>query len=244
MRQGRAYQELRDQLQLGRRQELVLAYDAAQAERRRLQERHQQLGDQDAAESRAIEERETRLQEAATKLKTLQDNVKALGEDQLLGVQAELAGLDPQSRELERQAAQHQQEGERLQALRHDLQGRRGRFNPNRTFRLSTDPAALNQLRRCRSAEGAAGFRAVAWEKWPVARAPGWRSSGNAAAAGSSCRPLAPLQAERQQLMERLRQSENANMIWSWNGTRTAERTAGVQTLQEQLDQEWQSVLK
>ena len=88
---ARAYQELREQLQLGRRQELVLAYEAAQAERRRLQQRHQDLGDQDTRDSQALEEQETTLQEAATKLKTLQDNVKALGEDQLLGVQAELA---------------------------------------------------------------------------------------------------------------------------------------------------------
>jgi len=243
---ARAYQELRDQLQLGRRQELVLAYEAAQAERRRLQEQHQQLGDQDAAESRAIEERETRLQEAATELKTLQDNVKALGEDQLLGVQAELAGLDPQSRELERQAGQHQQEGERLQALRHDLQGRRGQIqSESESLRLSADPAALDRAdEECRSAEGAVELSRRRLGE-VAGRSSTWmeeqrqRSSRRQQLQAS----LAPLQAERQQLMERLRQSEERKHDLELERDQDGGENSRVQTLQEQLDQEWQSLL-
>jgi len=80
---ARAYQELKEQVQLGRRQELVLAFEAAQAERQRLQQRQQQLGEQDERDARTIEQRDLTLQESAQRLQTLQDSVKALGEDQI-----------------------------------------------------------------------------------------------------------------------------------------------------------------
>ena len=243
---ARAYQELREQLQLGRRQELVLAYDAAQAECHRLQQRHQQLGDQDARDSRSIEERETTLQEAAANLKTLQDNVKALGEDKLLGVQAELAGLDPQSRELERQAAQHQQEGERLQALRHDLQGRRGQIqSESESLRLSADPAALERADEdCRRAEGA-----VELSRRRLGEVAGRSSTWIEEQRERSHRrqqlqaSLAPLQEERQQLMERLRQSDERRHDLELERDQDGGEDRKVQTLQEQLEQEWQTLL-
>ena len=243
---ARAYQELREQLQLGRRQELVLAYEAAQAERRRLQQRHQDLGDQDARDSRALEERETTLQEAASKLKTLQDNVKALGEDQLLGVQAELAGLDPQSRELERQAAQHQQEGERLQAVRHDLQGRRGQIqSESESLRLSADPDALARAEQdCRNAE-AAVERSRRQLGEVAGRSGTWieeqrqRSSRRQQLQAS----LAPLQEERQQLKERLRQAEERRLDLEQERDQDGAEDHKVQTLLEQLEQEWQTLL-
>ena len=154
---ARAYQELREQVHLGRRQELVLAFEAAQAERRRLEQRQLQLHDQEARDVQSIEERDLTLQAAAGRLQTLQESVKALGEDQLLSVQAELAGLDPQNRELERQAGQHQQEGERLQGLRHQLQARRGQLQiESETLKVSSTPGLLEQAEQtCRSAEAA-----------------------------------------------------------------------------------------
>jgi chromosome segregation protein len=122
---ARAYQDLRDQVQRGRQQELVLAFEAAEAELKQLKTRQQQLSEQEIRDSATITEKEATLSAEAARLQTLQESVKALGEDQLLSVQAELAGLDPQSRALERQATQHQQEGERLQGLRHNLSSRR-----------------------------------------------------------------------------------------------------------------------
>ena len=243
---ARAYQELREQLQLGRRQELVLAYEAAQAERRRLQQRHQDLGDQDTRDSQALEEQETTLQEAAAKLKTLQDNVKALGEDQLLGVQAELAGLDPQNRELERQAAQHQQEGERLQAVRHDLQARRGQIqSESESLRLSADPSGLAQAEQdCRDAE-AAVERSRRQLGEVAGRSGTWieeqrqRSSRRQRLQAS----LAPLQEERQQLKERLRQAEERRLDLEQERDQDGAEDHKVQTLLAQLEQEWQALL-
>ena len=243
---ARAYQELREQLQLGRRQELVLAYEAAQAERRRLQQRHQDLGDQDTRDSQALEEQETTLQEAATKLKTLQDNVKALGEDQLLGVQAELAGLDPQNRELERQAAQHQQEGERLQTVRHDLQARRGQIqSESESLRLSADPSGLAQAEQdCRDAE-AAVERSRRQLGEVAGRSGTWieeqrqRSSRRQQLQAS----LAPLQEERQQLKERLRQAEERRLDLEQERDQDGAEDHKVQTLLAQLEQEWQALL-
>ena len=243
---ARAYQELREQLQLGRRQELVLAYEAAQAERRRLQQRHQDLGDQDTRDSQALEEQETTLQEAATKLKTLQDNVKALGEDQLLGVQAELAGLDPQNRELERQAAQHQQEGERLQTVRHDLQARRGQIqSESESLRLSADPSGLAQAEQdCRDAE-AAVERSRRQLGEVAGRSGTWieeqrqRSSRRQQLQAS----LAPLQEERQQLKERLRQADERRLDLEQERDQDGAEDHKVQTLLAQLEQEWQALL-
>ena len=75
--------------------------------------------------------------------------MKALGEDQLLAVQAELAGLDTSSRELERQASQHQEEGQRLQGLRQDLATRRQQWQ-QQSRELERDPHqdALERRRR------------------------------------------------------------------------------------------------
>ena len=83
---ARTYQELRQQLQLGRQQELMLAFEAAQQGLRDLQTRQQQLGEQEVRDAANLQETEEKLAKAAANLKTLQENVKALGEDQLLAV--------------------------------------------------------------------------------------------------------------------------------------------------------------
>ena len=128
---ARTYQALRAQMQQGRQQELVLAYEAAQKGLHELQERHKNLGEQEVRDSEALTASERALSEAATQLQELQKTVKELGEDKLLAVQAELAGLESQARELERQANQHKHEGEKLQGQRHDLTNRRKALQDN-----------------------------------------------------------------------------------------------------------------
>ena len=243
---ARAYQELREQLQLGRRQELVLAFEAAQAERQRLQQRQQQLSDQDERDARAIEQRDLALQESAKRLQTLQESVKALGEDQLLSVQAELAGLDPQSRELERQATQHQQEGERLQGLRHQLQARRGQLQAESdTLRLQSDPDGLEKVEQlCREAEAAVELsrrrlgevagRSGSWLEEQKQRS-GRRQDLLSA--------IQPLQEEQQQLKERLRQDEERQRELEQDRDQDGAEDQRVQGLLEQLEQEWQTLL-
>ncbi len=118
---ARTYKELREQLQLGRQQELVLGFEAAKKGISDLKIRQQKLIEKELLDSSALSKAEKKLLQSADQLKILQENVKALGEDKLLAVQAEIAGLDTQNRELERQASQHQKEGEKLKLMRQDL---------------------------------------------------------------------------------------------------------------------------
>ncbi len=122
---ARTYQELKTQLQVGREHELVLSYKATEEKLESLKNEHHQLGQKEIIDSRNIHESEKTLAESCNKLNKLQDQVKALGEDKLIAVQAEIAGLDTQSRELERQASLHRQEGEKLQENRNSLTKKR-----------------------------------------------------------------------------------------------------------------------
>ncbi len=244
---ARAYQELKEQVQLGRRQELVLAFEAAQAERQRLQQRQQQLGEQDERDARTIEQRDLTLQESAKRLQTLQDSVKALGEDQLLSVQAELAGLDPQNRELERQAAQHQQEGERLQGLRHQLQARRGQLQAESdTLNLQTDTDGLEKVEQlCREAEAAVELSRRRLGE-VAGRSGSWleEQKQRSGRRHELLRSIQPLQEERQQLKERRRQDEERQRELEQDCDLDGAEDQRVQGLLEQLEQEWQTLLE
>ena len=244
---ARAYQELKEQVQLGRRQELVLAFEAAQAERQRLQQRQQQLGEQDERDARTIEQRDLTLQESAKRLQTLQNSVKALGEDQLLSVQAELAGLDPQSRELERQAAQHQQEGERLQGLRHQLQARRGQLQAESdTLNLQTDTDGLEKVEQlCREAEAAVELSRRRLGE-VAGRSGSWleEQKQRSGRRQELLRSIQPLQEERQQLKERRRQDEERQRELEQDCDLDGAEDQRVQGLLEQLEQEWQTLLE
>ena len=136
---ARQYQDLRERLQLGRRQEMVLAFEAAQQALENLHTRQVALEAQEQRDAAAISSGQVQLDKAAAELQALQEQVKALGEDQLLAVQAELAGLDTSSRELERQAGLHQEEGQRLQGLRHELASRRQQWQ-HQSRELEHDP--------------------------------------------------------------------------------------------------------
>ena len=244
---ARAYQELKEQVQLGRRQELVLAFEAAQAERQRLQQRQQQLGEQDERDARTIEQRDLTLQESAKRLQTLQNSVKALGEDQLLSVQAELAGLDPQNRELERQAAQHQQEGERLQGLRHQLQARRGQLQAESdTLNLQTDTDGLEKVEQlCREAEAAVELSRRRLGE-VAGRSGSWleEQKQRSGRRQELLRSIQPLQEERQQLKERRRQDEERQRELEQDCDQDGAEDQRVQGLLEQLEQEWQTLLE
>ena len=244
---ARAYQELKEQVQLGRRQELVLAFEAAQAERQRLQQRQQQLGEQDERDARTIEQRDLTLQESAKRLQTLQNSVKALGEDQLLSVQAELAGLDPQNRELERQAAQHQQEGERLQGLRHQLQARRGQLQAESdTLNLQTDTDGLEKVEQlCREAEAAVELSRRRLGE-VAGRSGSWleEQKQRSGRRQELLRSIQPLQEERQQIKERRRQDEERQRELEQDCDQDGAEDQRVQGLLEQLEQEWQTLLE
>ncbi len=136
---ARTYKELREKIQLGRQQESVLVYETAQKGLLDIEIRQKKLEAKEARDSTSLVNAEKTLLQSAQKLKVLQDNVKALGEDQLLAVQGEIAGLDTQTRELERQAVQHQQQGEKLKQERQVLINRRKEIK-NLTHSKSENP--------------------------------------------------------------------------------------------------------
>jgi chromosome segregation protein len=244
---ARAYQDLRDQVQRGRQQELVLAFEAAEAELKQLKTRQQHLSEKEIHDSAAIKDKETTLLEQATRLQTLQDSVKALGEDQLLSVQAELAGLDPESRSLERQATQHQQEGERLQGLRHNLTSRRHQLQADsESLKQANNPEVLQAAEQaCRDAEAAVEISRRRLGD-VAGRSGAWLDEQRQRAARRSDlqTTLTPLQEEQQQLQERLRQDEARQSELQLERDEAGAEDREVQDQLEQLEQEWQSLLE
>ncbi|MEC7738439.1 MAG: chromosome segregation protein SMC [Cyanobacteriota bacterium] len=244
---ARTYQELRQQLQLGRQQELMLAFETAQQGLRDLQARQQQLGEQEVRDAANLQEAEEKLAKAAANLKTLQENVKALGEDQLLAVQAELAGLETQARELERQAEQHQHEGQRLQGVRQDLSNRRKQLQQEADSQTE-DPhrtALEDAEKNCRDAEAAVEVsrrrlgdvagRSGAWLEQQRQRSSRRQELQST---------LTPLQQEQQQLQERLRQDEERRVELEAEQQRDGTEDQQVQKQLDQLEQEWQTLLQ
>ena len=244
---ARTYQDLRDQVQRGRQQELVLAFEAAEAELKQLKARQQHLSEKELRDSATITEKEATLSTEAARLQTLQDSVKALGEDQLLSVQAELAGLDPQNRALERQATQHQQEGERLQGLRHNLTSRRHQLQADSEgLKQANNPEVLQAAEQaCRDAEAAVEISRRRLGD-VAGRSGAWLDEQRQRAARRSDlqTTLTPLQEEQQQLQERLRQDEARQSELQLERDEAGAEDREVQDQLEQLEQEWQSLLE
>ena len=244
---ARAYQDLRDQVQRGRQQELVLAFEAAEAELKQLKARQQHLSEKEIRDGATITEKEATLSAEAARLQTLQESVKALGEDQLLCVQAELAGLDPQNRALERQATQHQQEGERLQGLRHNLTSRRHQLQADSEgLKQANNPEVLQAAEQaCRDAEAAVEISRRRLGD-VAGRSGAWLDEQRQRAARRSDlqTTLTPLQEEQQQLQERLRQDEARQSELQLERDEAGAEDREVQDQLEQLEQEWQSLLE
>ena len=153
---ARTYQELRQRLLLGRLQEQVLAFEAARSGLEALGQRRLGLQQRQDEERAAILIADRAVAEAAQGLDQLQAEVKALGEDQLLAVQAQLAGLEAAERERARQGERHREEATKLQQRRDDL-GRRQSELRHQRLGLDTSPAddlAVAE-RRCNEAEAA-----------------------------------------------------------------------------------------
>jgi len=208
---ARTYQDLRQRHHTGRQQEQVLAYEAAEAGLAQLESRQRALTSQQDADRAALAEAEQTLAAAAQSLEQLQAEVKALGEDQLLAVQAELAGLEARARELARQADQHQQQAEDLQRQRQELASRQGELRQQQQHgQAPAEQADLEAAEQaCRGAEAAVEMsrrrlgevagRSGSWLEEQQRRS---QERDRLSAA------IGPLEAERQQRGERLRQGE------------------------------------
>jgi chromosome segregation protein len=244
---ARTYQDLRQRHHNGRLQEQVLAFEAAQASQAALLQRSTSLASQQQAEREAISEGETGLTAAAAVLEQLQAEVKALGEDQLIAVQAELAGLEASGRELTRQAGKHQLDAEALQHQRHELARTQGELRQQQqALEASSDQAALNDAEAgCRAAEAAVELsrrrlgevagRSGSWLEDQQQRSRARQQLGA---------QIGPLEAERQQLQERLRQHQER---LAELGAEEQQEGASHRSAQEQLEateSSWQQVLE
>ncbi|MFM7640537.1 MAG: chromosome segregation protein SMC [Cyanobium sp.] len=208
---ARAYQELRDKLHSGRLQEQVLAVEEARQLQRALAQRRHDLLERRGAETAAVAEAITELQSAAAALEALQAEVKALGEDKLLAVQAELAGQEAEGRELARQSEKQSTEAQHLQERRHALTRQRGELS-QQLHNLQAAPAEEDLARAeeaCRHGEAAVEhsrrrLREVAGRSGDWMDAQRKRTEERRAL----LEQITPLQSEAQQLQERLRLAE------------------------------------
>ena len=243
---ARTYQELRDRFQRGRLQEQVLGFEQAESQFKQLQSRQEALKRQQESERQSVSEGRTALESAAKALEALQAEVKALGEDQLLAVQSELAGLEASARELSRQAEKHQQGAEELQRQRMEL-GRQQADLKQQQSQLNSadDQASLEQAEAdCRSAEAAVELsrrrlgevagRSGSWLEEQKQRS---RQRQDLQA------KLSPLQAEQQQLVERLRQEQERLGELQEQLQQDAASSDGVSSSLTALEQEWQQLL-
>ncbi|MEB3242898.1 MAG: chromosome segregation protein SMC [Cyanobacteriota bacterium] len=208
---ARTYQELRGNLHAGRLREHVLAVEEARQLQADLSRRRQTLVERQASESAALSEANRELQQAAVVLEALRAEVKALGEDQLLAVQAELAGQEAEGRELARQADKQSQEAQQLQERRHDLTRQRGELTQQLAAleRGDGDDGLERAEEACRAGEAAVELsrrrlREVAGRSGDWMEAQRQRREERRELIAR----IQPLQSEQQQLQERQRQAE------------------------------------
>ncbi|MFQ6538733.1 MULTISPECIES: chromosome segregation protein SMC [Aphanothece] len=242
---ARTYQALRQRLHEGRLQEQVLAFEAAQAGLAALISRQQALGRQQHDEREAIAAAEVALQGATSALEQLQAEVKELGEDQLLAVQAELAGLEASGRELARQAEKHQQQAEDLQRQRQELARSQTELRlQTQQLEAASDQGELEAAEAtCRSAEAAVELsrrrlgevagRSGSWLEEQKQRSQQRQQLGAT---------IGPLEAQRQQLSERLRQNQARLAELTAEHQQESASQASVQQQLTQADGEWQEL--
>jgi chromosome segregation protein len=208
---ARTYQELRLRLHAGREQEQVLAWEAAGAQLEALGRREQELERRAEETATAITAAEGQEREAAVELERLQAEVKDLGEDRLVALQGERAGLEAGERERARQAERHRQQAEELQARRQELADRQRRLKEGRrTLESAADDAGLAAAEeRCRAAEAAVELSRRRLGE-VAGRSSSWIEEQRRRSEARQERQarLGPLEAERQQLRERLRQAD------------------------------------
>ena len=115
------YKNLKDQMKIGREQESILVFENAKKDLVTLKSRQKDCIEKEIIDQKVLIESKVKVTEAENKLKVLQSEVKALGEDKLIKIQGNIAGLETNLRELDRQAIQHKSEGEKLKEKRDNL---------------------------------------------------------------------------------------------------------------------------
>ncbi|MFZ9270711.1 MAG: chromosome segregation protein SMC [Prochlorococcaceae cyanobacterium] len=244
---ARTYQELRQRHSTGRLQEQVLVFEEGRRQLEELGRRQLALTQQQSTTRSAIETAEAQLGEANKALEALQAEVRALGEDQLIAVQAELAGLEASGRELARQADKHQRDAEELQRQRHELAHLQGELRTQQqALNTADDAAELQQAEAaCTAAEAAVELSRRRLGE-VAGRSGSWleEQKQRSQQRQQIAEQLGPLEAEQQQLLERLRQQHERLAELS---DEASSELSSNQSAQEQLasvDGEWQTVLQ
>ncbi len=149
------YKDLKNQLLLGRQQELVLSYEDAKKGLEKLDIAHKELIKKEEIDSKKLLNHENNLKNSIDELQILQKKVKELGEDQLLAVQGKIAGIESQYRELERQGITHKNEGEKLQLYRNNLLDKRKDYQTELQSKIDEiNPKDLEEAEfKCKEAE-------------------------------------------------------------------------------------------
>ena len=244
---ARTYQDLRNRFQTGRLQEQVLTFEAAQHQFQELASRQQALTKQQLTDQDAISKAEAELAVAATQLEQLQLEVKALGEDQLIAVQAELAGLEASGRELARQADKHQLDAEALQRQRRELATSQGDLRQQQQhLDASSDQRQLDDAEAaCRTAEAAVELSRRRLGE-VAGRSGSWleEQKQRSQARQKLSEQIGPLEAERQQLGERLRQNQARLGEVGTEAQEEGESNRSTQASLLAADGEWQQLLE
>jgi len=244
---ARTYQELRQRHASGRLQEQVLLAEDARRQLDALAQRQQALSRQQTSTGEAIAQGETAVAEASRALETLQAEVRALGEDRLLAVQAELAGLEASGRELARQADKHQREAEELQRQRHDLARLQGELRTQQqALSSSADEGELQQAETAVSAAEAAVELSRRRLGEVAGRSGTWLEAQKQRSQQRQqlSEQLGPLEAEHQQLLERLRQQHERLSEVSEAASSELSSNQSVQQQLASVDGEWQQLLE
>ncbi len=244
---ARTYKKLREELHIGRQHEQVLSFEAAKGSLKEIEVRQKTLCEKEVKDAEALIQEENNLSEYAEKLKVLQQNVKALGEEQLLSVQGELAGLDTTARELERQASQHKQEGESLQIERQTLIQRQQSIKDEVQTKLDNPKSKVLEIseQACLDAEsavevsrrrlGEVAGRSGAWVEDQRERSARRQKVQN---------EVKPLHNEQQKLEERLLQIDSREKELQVDQNNDIELNKEVSNEINKLDQEWNLLVK
>ena len=239
---ARTYQELKEKKYLLQKQESVLEYEEAKEKLNNLDKKSEYLQKKEKSDSDQIKKITEELDVSLKKLNDLQKNVKELGEDKLLSVQSEIAGLETQKRELERQALKHKESGEKLNNLREDLINRTDSLH--KSNQVCEDVSTLEMLEsvelKCSNAESAVEVsrRRLATV---AGRSGEWLEEQRKISLlrKELQAKLQPLQQEKQKLQERLFQEESRRKELEVDQQRDSENNREVHNHLDSLDKEY-----
>ena len=214
---ARRYQQLRQQLQEARQQELVLLWEASCRQREDLVARQAQNRQDQRDLATRREQFTAEHHRKVLQLQQIQEQVKALGEDQLLSVQATLAGLESREREIQRTGRNQAQDQGNIEQRQQDWRARSRQLEAAAEALAGADHAARLEAVEARCTDTA---RAVEQQRQRLTamadRSGSWLQTyqQRQQAMATLRTRIQPLRTEQLQLQERLKQEEQQLKDW------------------------------